>query len=520
MDDRDVHMLLDEIPHLRYHYLQQRDLYVIANSYNDLYACESSVLPKPVYYGMYDDNDLSSCKINSNKHASVSSPLSGLSLQSGSSSSSLFSGGHTISENGSLTPPPLDDLKSHMPSSTSRYPNGLLPDSKVTNLGMRVNEESWVDELGLCRNLSKMYIGKEKDDSFSVSGLGVIDQHKSGVRSSDVEKFVNYGVTRGHSSLSWGPPRPQNEGLALLGFHRDGGARMDSLPESQLFHNQIAPLQPLLNSPWQKKMVQINQYYNAGCPYLLDNQLPPLRGVPATDVQLCKWQDRATQYEERGVKLDLEAHQHINQGRHGFMGESSMGHGLHPVNGMFRESSNDRIPQGTFITAVKEGSITIEDKGLNYRIPPGFRFSKDQIGGSLQGVSESKCLDKRLQVDNQSQFVRMCENAGSNRIYGPSTSPVKYNSLEQIRGYIYLIAKDQHGCRFLQKIFDEGIKEDVQIIFDEIIKHVVELMINPFANYLMQKLLDVCNEQQILQILLMVTKNPGELVNISLNTHG
>jgi len=72
----------------------------------------------------------------------------------------------------------------------------------------------------------------------------------------------------------------------------------------------------------------------------------------------------------------------------------------------------------------------------------------------------------------------------------------------------------------LQKMFDEGTPEDVQVIFNEIIDHVVELMVNPFGNYLMQKLLDVCNEEQRMQILLIITEEPGQLVRISLNTHG
>ena len=38
--------------------------------------------------------------------------------------------------------------------------------------------------------------------------------------------------------------------------------------------------------------------------------------------------------------------------------------------------------------------------------------------------------------------------------------------------------------------------QDFQIIFNELINHVVELMTNPFGNYPMQKLLEVCSEEQ------------------------
>ncbi|OAE22364.1 hypothetical protein AXG93_2318s1110 [Marchantia polymorpha subsp. ruderalis] len=95
----------------------------------------------------------------------------------------------------------------------------------------------------------------------------------------------------------------------------------------------------------------------------------------------------------------------------------------------------------------------------------------------------------------------------------------KYNTLEEVEGRIFSIAKDQHGCRFLQRKFDEGGPEDVQKIFQEIIEHIIELMTDPFGNYLVQKLLEVCNEEQRMEILHVVTEK-GELVQISLNMHG
>lgn len=96
----------------------------------------------------------------------------------------------------------------------------------------------------------------------------------------------------------------------------------------------------------------------------------------------------------------------------------------------------------------------------------------------------------------------------------------KYTSLEEVEGRIYIIARDQHGCRFLQRKFDEGSSEDVQKIFVEIIDHIIELMTDPFGNYLVQKLLEVCSEDQRMQILHAITGKPGELVTISLNMHG
>ncbi|KAM3342552.1 putative pumilio 8, chloroplastic [Capsicum galapagoense] len=106
-----------------------------------------------------------------------------------------------------------------------------------------------------------------------------------------------------------------------------------------------------------------------------------------------------------------------------------------------------------------------------------------------------------------------CEVKGANR----NDLVLKEGNIEN---NVYLAAKDQVGCRYLQRIFDEGTSEDVQIIFNSIIHHIFELMKDPFGNYLVQKLLTVCSEEQRMQFVLMVTKDPVELVKTSRTTHG
>ncbi|VAI14894.1 unnamed protein product [Triticum turgidum subsp. durum] len=95
----------------------------------------------------------------------------------------------------------------------------------------------------------------------------------------------------------------------------------------------------------------------------------------------------------------------------------------------------------------------------------------------------------------------------------------KYESLVGLRGYMYHVARDQHGCRFLQQRLDDG-KREVDFIFTGVARHAVDLMVNPFGNYLMQKLLAVCSEEQRMGIVLTLTKDPFVLVRISLNVHG
>ncbi|KAK8581030.1 hypothetical protein V6N12_071276 [Hibiscus sabdariffa] len=98
--------------------------------------------------------------------------------------------------------------------------------------------------------------------------------------------------------------------------------------------------------------------------------------------------------------------------------------------------------------------------------------------------------------------------------------PLNCLSLGDLRGRLAALAKDQYGCRFLQKAINEASKEEIDMIFMEIIDHVCELMLDPFANYVVQKVLDVCSEEQKTRILLMVVKNRFQFVNICLNLHG
>ncbi len=114
----------------------------------------------------------------------------------------------------------------------------------------------------------------------------------------------------------------------------------------------------------------------------------------------------------------------------------------------------------------------------------------------------------------------------------------------QVVGQLMAVAKDQNGCRFLQRKFDEGGPAAVAVVFTEVrgsgnglgrdnqprrrpktmedsslfcydplpcsrtlprlphqvLENLVQLMVDPFGNYLVQKLLDRCSEQQRLEV--------------------
>lgn len=100
------------------------------------------------------------------------------------------------------------------------------------------------------------------------------------------------------------------------------------------------------------------------------------------------------------------------------------------------------------------------------------------------------------------------------------STQLNYGSVDEVAGRIYMLAKDQNGCRFLQKVFTEGTKEDFEKVLAEIIDHFGELMIDPFGNYLVQKLLEECSDDQRTRIICEITRVPGELITVACNMHG
>ncbi|KAE9599343.1 putative armadillo-like helical protein [Lupinus albus] len=421
----------------------------------------------------YDDDDPF-------KYPYTSSPVSAFSFHSfGGSSSSLFSGMHSSSDTGSPTPLtlPFEDFQSTVPSVRDKV------------------NDSLVDELGLAVDFSKMYIANQQQNSnglsFSTSGNNPISVHN---------KHGNYNNFNRDffSSGGFEPPFPRNPtshraelNSALSGLGQD--YKMVNLFRSQTFPGWHETMLSQLNSfnrsmdpPRYMRQLIIDDY----CRGSLETALAAtMSRNPVVDVSLYGQKYGMNLIEERGMPR-LPDYSLCTNLRPYMSIPDSLHYGFPLCNARAVPVSNARIPQENLDTVTSEGSFILQGESLNY------------VAGS-RGSTRSRCW-----------------NAVGETGLDIMLPKYNVNSLAEARGCIYLIAKDQYGCRFLQRMFDEGTPEDVQVIFNEIIDHVVELMVNPFGNYLMQKLLDVCSEEQRMQIILMVTGEKGQLVGISLNIHG
>ncbi|KAA8545601.1 hypothetical protein F0562_020385 [Nyssa sinensis] len=513
-DDDELELLLGEIPQatsVNIHHPHSNSHHVHGGHDHGPFVTQTI---NGMMYGIYDNDP-------SNHHKyTYASPRSGLSLQSGGSSSSLLSGGHSLSDNGSPTPPTLEELKTHLPSGSSHYPNGLLRDLRVPDFHFekKVNG-NLIDELNLSRNFSRMHINDEKEVfPVELNGIRFCDHSIGGNNQHNLEKYGDSDYYRqclsDQGGLQCSVPR------SIMSFDGETSPVAWGLQHEYRLGSQYSPSradvlfsQPncpnsAMNSPCHRTMDQSSNYFHRGIP--ASNLGTYINRPLVADALFYAQQNGLNLNEERGALNLKNMPQLIHPRPH-----------LHyfppMLNSRTRGPSNIRIPQGGLENFTSEDSLIIQGEDLNYVTKKGFGSARGQNNkGSSYEIGVGKTQVKRSQLDGRFQFSAVCDNGRSARMY----CPLKCNSLAEAQGYIYLIAKDQQGCRFLQRIFDKGTPQDVQIIFNEIIDHVVELMMDPFGNYLLQKLLEVCNEEQRLQILLMLTAEPGELVRISLNTHG
>ncbi|KAG5505831.1 hypothetical protein JKF63_05167 [Porcisia hertigi] len=87
-----------------------------------------------------------------------------------------------------------------------------------------------------------------------------------------------------------------------------------------------------------------------------------------------------------------------------------------------------------------------------------------------------------------------------------------------LRGKVYESAKDQHGCRYLQRWLDTNRDpKALQVVMEEIIPHVGELMTDQYANFLIQKLFDIMPDDVRYKVAIVAAPH---ICTIALTPHG
>lgn len=138
--------------------------------------------------------------------------------------------------------------------------------------------------------------------------------------------------------------------------------------------------------------------------------------------------------------------------------------------------------------------------------------------GKMSGIG-SDGRDSFAQGGRGSGYRALDEDRGFGTGGGSSSSSGngKFSSFNDIIGRAEELARDQHGCRFLQTKLEEGNTMYINSIFEECYEKFVDLMTDPFGNYLCQKLFEHCNDSQRLAL---VERCAPAFPRVSTNMHG
>lgn len=161
----------------------------------------------------------------------------------------------------------------------------------------------------------------------------------------------------------------------------------------------------------------------------------------------------------------------------------------------------------------------------------GFDFDQNSPFGSKKFLYSTQQLDSdkpfvavndKLKFQRSDERLTCCYN--NTPLYGIPLQTHQFlsttSSLKQLRGRIYALAKDQNGCRILQAMFETPTLEEVEIVFSEVVDSITDLMKDQFGNYLVQKLVALCNNDQKMKLLLSLTKIPTNIILVCMNPHG
>ena len=162
------------------------------------------------------------------------------------------------------------------------------------------------------------------------------------------------------------------------------------------------------------------------------------------------------------------------------------------------ESSNDSINK----------EIHFTHKNNNFKLKNDIDITKQKSNDKIREIKKIKQIkpeDLILTKINNNTILRL--------------NPLVYQneSYEFLSSNLYIILKDQLGCKFLQEKLENDTNNALYYFFPALIPNINELTKDAFANYFIQKLFGYLNEEQIEYILKILQPN---FLDICIDSHG
>ena len=134
-----------------------------------------------------------------------------------------------------------------------------------------------------------------------------------------------------------------------------------------------------------------------------------------------------------------------------------------------------------------------------------YAFSMRSTDSSSQKDYSQKNSNNYSQIDRRKKVKKL------------ETSMYINKPLSFLAQNITVLGKDQSACRYIQKIIGENPSEGLRIFYEPICDNILELINDQFGNYLIQKILTYLNEDQLINILKLISFH---FFDICCNNHG
>ncbi len=177
---------------------------------------------------------------------------------------------------------------------------------------------------------------------------------------------------------------------------------------------------------------------------------------------------------------------------------NSISHGVNFQNQNPKNYSgpNLSINRGCNFPKVSQPFGNIENNYINIQ-------NSSHVNPSNHNMYYSPNFINSLNNNNVSSNIRPTNSREINRQSKNKQTMSNYLTMDisELAKHVYVLAKDQAGCRFIQKKLNDEGETILALIFPGIMEHLVELMNDAFGNYLIQKLFGFLSEEQLFQVL-------------------
>jgi len=154
---------------------------------------------------------------------------------------------------------------------------------------------------------------------------------------------------------------------------------------------------------------------------------------------------------------------------------------------------------------------------LNNNINQGYSYIPNNNMNSTHYMNKNNDSTNKKEFYNQNTNYNQQNNNNKRKIKKLDSSFYINRSLTNLAQNIELLGKDQAACRYVQKLISENPTNTLRIFYEPICDKIFQLINDQFGNYLIQKILVYLNEDQLINILKIITP---QFFEICCNNHG